>query len=502
MLPSRGLVKSNPASVLRSSCSGQTQPVRPLQVSIRHFSHAQSRSRLTSRARGASCASIYDARLPRLASIGVASSVFAQRSGASRNLSLWPFGSKKQSTLPETQASASTSPDTLETPVDEFKPPQEPVAEYQPPQEPIASDASSTSAPADISSTTTSTNPVDLGSAPYTDQSIDSFGLPSVLDIPEQIGYLKTLGLEFGFGPTSFAQWLLEHIYIYTGLPWWATISTVVILFRAALFRPTLAASKHQFLLAQVQQDPEFQKAKAAFDEAVYVTRDRPAQMAASQKLKMLTRKSGARFWTPFIGFIGLPFSLGVFRIFRAMAAIPVPSLETGGLAWFTDLTVPDPYYILPTVSVAMTVFVIRQMQAAQPTPPNAMGQTIQKGMLYFLPPAMFLGTAWLPAGLQWFFFMFSLTSIPQTWATLNPSTRRWAGLPPLPPPKPAGSIRAMKGQWQAPTARKVGIMDEYNQRAAYKKVEDFEKRRAEEERVKRQNRMKSMRQQKHSKRK
>jgi YidC/Oxa1 family membrane protein insertase len=33
------------------------------------------------------------------------------------------------------------------------------------------------------------------------------------------------------------------------------------------------------------------------------------------------------------------------------MTGLPVPGFETGGMAWFTDLTVADPYYILPVAS-------------------------------------------------------------------------------------------------------------------------------------------------------
>ena len=33
------------------------------------------------------------------------------------------------------------------------------------------------------------------------------------------------------------------------------------------------------------------------------------------------------------------------------MAALPVESMKMGGLFWFTDLTVPDPFYILPVAS-------------------------------------------------------------------------------------------------------------------------------------------------------
>ena len=39
------------------------------------------------------------------------------------------------------------------------------------------------------------------------------------------------------------------------------------------------------------------------------------------------------------------------------MAQLPVESMATGGLGWFTDLTVYDPYFVLPIAS-ALTMLV------------------------------------------------------------------------------------------------------------------------------------------------
>lgn len=35
------------------------------------------------------------------------------------------------------------------------------------------------------------------------------------------------------------------------------------------------------------------------------------------------------------------------------MANLPVPSLQTGGLLWFQDLTLSDPTYVLPLIVTA-----------------------------------------------------------------------------------------------------------------------------------------------------
>lgn len=37
----------------------------------------------------------------------------------------------------------------------------------------------------------------------------------------------------------------------------------------------------------------------------------------------------------------------------RGMSSAPVESMKTGGLFWFTDLTVPDQYYLLPLITSA-----------------------------------------------------------------------------------------------------------------------------------------------------
>ncbi len=37
------------------------------------------------------------------------------------------------------------------------------------------------------------------------------------------------------------------------------------------------------------------------------------------------------------------------------MATLPVESMQTGGMLWFTDLTFHDPYYVLP-VAVSLTM--------------------------------------------------------------------------------------------------------------------------------------------------
>ncbi|KAI1749142.1 hypothetical protein F4782DRAFT_514725 [Xylaria castorea] len=497
MLPSRGLAK-NPASALRYSLSSRTKSIRTL--STRQFSQAQSQSSILSRGGiSRANASQYGQITPSISAVGYGTStgiifsVFAQRSGATRNLSLWPFQSKPE---------APQTPETTEIPSQLSAP-----AEAQPPVY-------------ETSSLPTPAEPVSNAAVPYASQTdlsqlsddlLRGFDSQSWLDIPENIGYLRVLGLDYGWGPTTCCQWLLEHVHIYSGLPWWGSIAVVALLFRSALFYPSLMASKHQARMQKVTTTPEYKKAKTDFDEAAFRSKDQRAMLFARAEMTRLNKAAGVSTFMPLINFVMVPFSFGMFRLVRGMVNIPVPGMETGGLAWFTDLTVHDPFYILPLISTGMALVMFKQMQRANMNPnSNPTQQTIMKAMQYIMPPLMFVGTAWLPAALQWFFFSLSVGTLVQTQATLSPAVRAWGELPPLPNRDAARLAIQGAVQYQSPSKRSfrsslsnginaasksikeaTGATDE---KARWKKAKEYEDQRAEQEREKVKRRMEEVR--------
>lgn len=46
-----------------------------------------------------------------------------------------------------------------------------------------------------------------------------------------------------------------------------------------------------------------------------------------------------------------MPIFVSFFMALRQMANCPVESLKTGGMLWFTDLTMPDQFYLLPLIT-------------------------------------------------------------------------------------------------------------------------------------------------------
>lgn len=155
-------------------------------------------------------------------------------------------------------------------------------------------------------------------------------------------------------------QWILEHVYIYTGLPWWASLGVVAVLIRAFMFVPALQANDTTQRMQDLRKDVRYSLAQEKLRNAVMNTRDQHAMMTAQREVRMIERANGVRQWKLFVPLIQVPITIGAFRLLRGMAALPVPSLESGGLWWFSDLTVADPYFALPILSSAFLYGIMR----------------------------------------------------------------------------------------------------------------------------------------------
>jgi len=246
---------------------------------------------------------------------------------SSRNLSLWSWGGSKKPAEQLSPAPAETS--TL-TP--------EPAAASTPAIEPIAPAKPEAAVSPDLfsaSSDPSSILPLDL----------DPYG--SISAIPERIGYLSELGLDFGWGPTSTMQWLLEHVHVYSGLPWWGSILATSLLLRLAMLKPLVVAQENSSKLSVLKQTEPGYDAAMKDVMAAAANQDQVAMQVAKRLAKQYEVKHGVQKWKVALAFVQIPIGFAMFRLLRGMTHIPVPGLETGGLLWFTNLAVPDPYYIL-----------------------------------------------------------------------------------------------------------------------------------------------------------
>ena len=186
---------------------------------------------------------------------------------------------------------------------------------------------------------------------------LESLDLSDPLLIPEQIGYLKALGLDYGWGPTAFIEYLLEHIHLYSHTPWWASIMLTALLVRLAMLKLYINASDQGARLARAA--PKLTPIRAQI-MAAQAAQDQYGVMRYTAELKHINKSEGISYLKLLGPFLQIPLGYGTFRLMRAMGALPVPGLDTGGFLWITDLTVADPYLILPALTSAMLYYTFR----------------------------------------------------------------------------------------------------------------------------------------------
>ena len=166
----------------------------------------------------------------------------------------------------------------------------------------------------------------------------------------EHLGFLKEMGLDYGWGPTAFMESLLEHVYVYLGTPWWASIGISILIVRAALLKFYIDAADSSARRQAIKHltDPIDMRIQAARDQ-----KDQGALRKAWFERKVLLNSAGIKWWKSAIPLVQIFLGFGTFRLMRGMSTLPVPGLDTGGFLWILDLTQSDPYFVLPVATAA-----------------------------------------------------------------------------------------------------------------------------------------------------
>ncbi|XP_041054660.1 mitochondrial inner membrane protein OXA1L-like [Carcharodon carcharias] len=171
---------------------------------------------------------------------------------------------------------------------------------------------------------------------------------------------LVDLGLG-GYTPVGLVPNILEFIHLDVGLPWWGAIVAGTVLARTLVF-PVIVKGQRE--AAKLNNHlPEMTKLINKMNESK--TNGNKFEFAKAYSDLMLFQKK--HDVNPLRGFlvplVQAPIFISYFVDLRQMAYLPVPSLQTGGLWWFTDLTAPDPFYLLPII-VTSTMWGIIELDA------------------------------------------------------------------------------------------------------------------------------------------
>jgi YidC/Oxa1 family membrane protein insertase len=187
--------------------------------------------------------------------------------------------------------------------------------------------------------------------------------------------------------------WVLEMIHRYVG-NWGWSIILLTILIKLAFF--PLSATSYKSMAKMRVMSPKLTKLKETYGDDKQRLNQEMMELYKREKINPL---GGC-----------LPILVQI-PVFIALYWVLLGTVEMRGapwLGWITDLSVKDPYYILPLIMGATMLFQTK----LNPTPPDP----IQAKVMLFMPivfTAMFLV---FPAGLVLYWTVNNLLSIGQQW--------------------------------------------------------------------------------------
>lgn len=157
-------------------------------------------------------------------------------------------------------------------------------------------------------------------------------------------------------------QFIIEHIHIWTGLPWWASIVGAGVLTRVAVLKFAVGASNTQAKLHNLK--PVLSPLR---QEQLEAARNGDRMLTAQKKaeIQQVNKDNGIQPWKSFLPMIQVPLGYGCFRVVRGMAALPVPGLANESVAWISDLTVADPFFLLPASSAVFLYFTFKVRESS-----------------------------------------------------------------------------------------------------------------------------------------
>ena len=187
--------------------------------------------------------------------------------------------------------------------------------------------------------------------------------------------------------------WLLEKIHGYVG-NWGWSIILLTILIKLVFFPLSAASYKSMARMKEVQ--PRLMAMKEQFKGDPQKLNQAMMEMYRKEKINPL---GGC-----------LPVVIQI-PVFISLYWVLLSSVEMRGapwILWIHDLSVPDPYYILPII-MAVSMFVQTKLN---PTPPDP----IQAKVMMYMPIIFSVMFFFFPAGLVLYWVVNNLLSIAQQW--------------------------------------------------------------------------------------
>lgn len=235
---------------------------------------------------------------------------------------------------------------------------------------------------------------------------------------------LSSVGLG-GWSPTGLVQQCLELVHVYGDISWCASIAIVTVCFRLLVLPLTIKASANAAKLNNIR--PQIEEIQAKMRELMN-SQDSVASAALLAQMKQLYKENDCSPYKSILGpLVQLPMFVSFFFGIRGMAYLPVESFKTGGYLWFQDLTLYDPYFVLPFIcSFSMLASIELGADVGVSNPSMKSMKTVMRIMAVIAIPM----TAQFPAAVLCYWVTSNIFTIAQMAALKHPAVRKTFGIP------------------------------------------------------------------------
>lgn len=222
---------------------------------------------------------------------------------------------------------------------------------------------------------------------------------PELTDSLKQIAPGLNMTVDYGMlWPISMLiMWLMKYINLVVD-NWGWSILLVTLLIKLLFYR--LSSTTYKSMARQKELAPRIEQLKKRFGDD---------KQGFSQAMIELYRKEKVN---PLGGCLPMLVQIPVFIALYWVLVESVEFRQAPFILWIHDLSMPDPYYLLPLV-MGLTMFI---QQKLNPPPPDPM----QQKMLMALPVVFTVLFLYFPAGLVLYFTANNALSVLQQWYVMR----------------------------------------------------------------------------------
>lgn len=314
-----------------------------------------------------------------------------------------------------------------------------------------SSDASASQAAANFSSTASATVESPVLNPELVSTVLPSDAVGEAASIAGQIAAEPSLA-SIGLGswtPVGMVQRSLEFFHITLDLPWWGSIALGTLIIRLLIFPLVIIGQRNAAKMNNCL--PEMQALQVKMSEARQRGDKLDAAMHAHELVKFMGEKGVNPLKNSLVPLCQAPFFISMFMGIRGMANAPVDSFRQGGMYWFTDLTVPDEFYLLPIITSATLALTIEVGTDMGKLHSMGMARYVLRGLPLLILPFTFS----FPAGVLVYWVSTNFISLVQVAVLRVPKVRNYFNIEQLVkidkttlPMQQKGFVGGMKESW------------------------------------------------------